>query len=107
MPFRDMTERLLALRTPAEIAVAPDGDAIAFSVHPAAAETGSHLPSEVWLLRGDGPADPADRRRQPGLVARRRAHRLPLRPIHARPPAAVHDDPRRRARARHDPPGVG
>jgi dipeptidyl aminopeptidase/acylaminoacyl peptidase len=56
MRFRDMTERLLALRTPAEIAVAPGGEAIAFSVHPAAADTGSHLPSEIWLLRGEGPA---------------------------------------------------
>ena len=58
MPYSDMTERLLALRTPAEIAVAPDGETIVFSVHPAAAENGSHLPSELWLLRGDGPAVP-------------------------------------------------
>ncbi len=56
MPFRDMAERLLALRTPTEIAIAPDGETIAFSVHPAAAATGSHLPSELWLLRGGGPA---------------------------------------------------
>ncbi|MGZ6273953.1 MAG: hypothetical protein ACXWM8_06655, partial [Candidatus Limnocylindrales bacterium] len=56
MPFSDMTERLLGLRTPAEIAVAPDGETIVFSVHPAAAAAGSHLPSELWLLRGEGPA---------------------------------------------------
>jgi dipeptidyl aminopeptidase/acylaminoacyl peptidase len=56
MPFSDMTERLLALRTPAEIAVAPGGETIVFSVHPATAETGSHLPSELWLLRGGGSA---------------------------------------------------
>lgn len=56
MPFSDMAERLLALRTPAEITVAPDGETIVFSVHPAAAATGSHLPSELWLLRGEGQA---------------------------------------------------
>ena len=56
MPFSDMTERLLALRTPSEIAVAPDGETIVFSMHPAAAATGSHLPSELWLLRGNAPA---------------------------------------------------
>ena len=44
MAFVDMAERLLALRTPGEIAIAPDGETIAFSVHPAAARTGSHLP---------------------------------------------------------------
>ena len=55
MPYSDMAERLVALRTPGEIAVSPDGETIAFSVHPAAADVGSHLPSELWLLRGDGP----------------------------------------------------
>ncbi len=57
MPFSDMAERLVALRTPAEIAIAPDGETVVFSVHPAAAEAGSHLPSELWLIRGDGPAN--------------------------------------------------
>ncbi len=57
MAFVDMAERLLALRTPGEIAVAPDGETIAFSVHPAAARTGSHLPSEIWLVRPGGEAE--------------------------------------------------
>ena len=56
MPFSDMAERLVALRTPGEIAIAPDGETVVFSLHPAAADAGSHLPSELWLLRGDGPA---------------------------------------------------
>jgi Tol biopolymer transport system component len=56
MPFSDMAERLVALRTPGEIAIAPDGETVGFSLHPAAADAGSHLPSELWLLRGDGPA---------------------------------------------------
>jgi dipeptidyl aminopeptidase/acylaminoacyl peptidase len=56
MPFADMAERLIALQTPSEIAVAPDGETIVFAVHPAAAPTGSHLPSDLWLLRpGDTP----------------------------------------------------
>ena len=54
--FADMTERLFALRTPGELAIAPDGATIAFSVHPAAAPTGSHMPSDVWLLAPDGEA---------------------------------------------------
>jgi dipeptidyl aminopeptidase/acylaminoacyl peptidase len=58
MPYADMAERLLALRTPGEIAVAPDGRTLAFSVHPAAARSGSHLPSEVWLLRDGEAATP-------------------------------------------------
>jgi len=58
MPYADMAERLLALRTPSEIAIAPDGRTIAFSVHPAAARQGSHLPSEIWLLpRAGGEAN--------------------------------------------------
>ena len=59
MPYAEMAERLLALRTPGEIAIAPDGLTVAFSVHPAAAQRGSHLPSEIWLLE--------QARREPGL----------------------------------------
>ena len=54
--FADMTERLFALRTPGELAISPDGRTVAFSVHPAAASSGSHLPSDVWLLPLDGEA---------------------------------------------------
>ena len=79
MPFSDMAERLVALRTPGEIAIAPDGETVVFSLHPAAADAGSHLPSELWLLRGDGPATLLTDGSDPGLVARRRQDRVPAR----------------------------
>jgi hypothetical protein len=59
MPYTDMAERLLELRTPGEIAISPDGRAIAFSVLWATPPTVPPIPRRSPLtgrMAGRGPA---------------------------------------------------
>jgi dipeptidyl aminopeptidase/acylaminoacyl peptidase len=46
-------ELLLSVRTPAELAVAPDERSIAFALHPTVADAGSFVPSDVYRLGSD------------------------------------------------------
>jgi dipeptidyl aminopeptidase/acylaminoacyl peptidase len=43
-------EALLAVRTPAEIAMTPDGAKVVFTVHAAVSERDLSLPSDLWML---------------------------------------------------------
>jgi len=43
-------ERLLDVRTPAEIAFTTDGSRVAFAVHATVADIGSHPPSDLYLV---------------------------------------------------------
>ena len=43
-------ERLLDVRTPAEIAFAPDGSRVAFALHSTVADVGSFVPSDLYLM---------------------------------------------------------
>jgi len=45
-------ERLLDVRTPAELACSPDGSSLAFALHSTVADTGSFVPSSLWLVHG-------------------------------------------------------
>ena len=47
---------LLDVRTPAELAVSPDGTAIAFALHATVAAEGSFVPSDLYVV-GTGPSD--------------------------------------------------
>jgi dipeptidyl aminopeptidase/acylaminoacyl peptidase len=49
-PRRPTPELLVEVRTPAEIAVAPDGARAAFSLHATVSERGPIAPSDLWLL---------------------------------------------------------
>jgi len=42
---------LLEVRTPAQVAVSPDGTAIAFALHATVADEGSFVPSDLYVLR--------------------------------------------------------
>jgi len=46
---RPFDEALLDTRTPAEYAVAPDGETIAFALQSTVDDEGRHFPSEIWL----------------------------------------------------------
>ena len=50
MGFIDMAERLVAVRTPGELAVAPDGRQVVFTLRSTVADRGSFQPSDLWLL---------------------------------------------------------
>ncbi len=56
-PHGPIDERLLDVRTPAEIAFAPDGSRVAFALHATVADVGPFVPSDLYLteLRGDEP----------------------------------------------------
>ena len=43
-------ELLLDVRTPAELAIAPDGGALAFALHATVADVGSFVPSDLYVL---------------------------------------------------------
>jgi dipeptidyl aminopeptidase/acylaminoacyl peptidase len=43
-------ERLLDVRTPTEIAFAPDGSSVAFALHSTVADVGSFVPSDLYLV---------------------------------------------------------
>jgi len=47
-------ERLLDVRTPAEIAFAPDGSRVAFASHSTVADVGSFVPSDLYVVDLDG-----------------------------------------------------
>ena len=49
-------ELLLDVRTPAELAVSPDGSAIAFALHATVADEGSFVPSDLYVV-GTGSSD--------------------------------------------------
>jgi WD40-like Beta Propeller Repeat len=51
-------ERLLDVRTPAEIAFSPDGSRVAFALHSTVADVGSFQPSDLYLIEGDGSPTP-------------------------------------------------
>jgi dipeptidyl aminopeptidase/acylaminoacyl peptidase len=48
-------ERLLDVRTPEEIAIAPDGERVAFALHATVTDSGSFVPSDLWTIEGDAP----------------------------------------------------
>ena len=56
-------ERLLDVRTPAELAVSPDGIKVAFALHATVADDGSFAPSDLYVIgrrpRRDGLRSPA------------------------------------------------
>ena len=43
-------ERLLEVRTPAELAFSPDGSRVAFALHATVADVGSHPASDLYLV---------------------------------------------------------
>jgi dipeptidyl aminopeptidase/acylaminoacyl peptidase len=47
---------LLGVRTPAELAISPDGNAIAFALHATVADEGSFVPSDLYVV-GTGPSE--------------------------------------------------
>jgi Tol biopolymer transport system component len=47
-------ERLLDVRTPAEIAFSPDGWRVVFALHATVADLGMFVPSDLYLIEGDG-----------------------------------------------------
>ena len=52
---RPTVDDLLNVRTPADIAVGPDGNVV-FSVHATVSERGVSIPSDLWSLDVDGRA---------------------------------------------------
>jgi dipeptidyl aminopeptidase/acylaminoacyl peptidase len=51
-------ERLLDVKTPAELAIAPDTSRMAFALHATVADAGSFVPSDLWIVEGDSPPVP-------------------------------------------------
>src|SRR5712691_3393891 len=49
-------ERLLDVRTPAELMFSPDGTGVAFALHATVADVGSFVPSDLYLVQADGDA---------------------------------------------------
>ena len=47
-------ERLLDVRTPAELGFAPDGSRVVFALHATVADIGSFVPSDLYLVDVDG-----------------------------------------------------
>ena len=47
-------ERLLDVRTPAELAFAPDGSRVAFALHATVADVGSFVPSDLYMVDVNG-----------------------------------------------------
>ena len=52
-PHVPIDERLLDVRTPAELAFSPDGSKVAFALHATVADVGSHPPSDLYLVDRD------------------------------------------------------
>jgi dipeptidyl aminopeptidase/acylaminoacyl peptidase len=55
MGFIDMAERLVAVRTPTDLAIGPDGRSVAFGLNAVVAEAGSHLAGDLWMLSLEDP----------------------------------------------------
>ena len=51
-------ELLLDTRTPAELALSPDGSKLAFSLHATVADVGSYVPSDLYVVDTGSDADP-------------------------------------------------
>jgi dipeptidyl aminopeptidase/acylaminoacyl peptidase len=51
-------ELLLDVRTPAELAFSPNGSRVAFSLHATVADTGSFVPSDLYVVEAAGEAQP-------------------------------------------------
>jgi dipeptidyl aminopeptidase/acylaminoacyl peptidase len=51
-------ESLVDVRTPAELAVSPDGGTLAFTLNPTVADLGSFVPSDIYLTQTDKPETP-------------------------------------------------
>jgi len=51
-------ELLLDVRTPAELAISPNGSRIAFALHATVADVGSFVPSDLYVVRADGDQQP-------------------------------------------------
>jgi dipeptidyl aminopeptidase/acylaminoacyl peptidase len=51
-------ELLLAVRTPAELAFSPDGSKVAFALHATVADTGSFVPSDLYVVEAAGETQP-------------------------------------------------
>ncbi len=49
-------ERLLDVRTPAELAFSPDGSRVAFALHATVADVGSHPPSDLYVVEAGSDA---------------------------------------------------
>ena len=103
-------ERLLDVRTPAELGFAPDGSRVAFALHATVADIGSFVPERSLpggCRRRRSRADDGwvVERSNAGLGARWRPTGVPVGSHHAGASAAVHDDPGRRPGARGFVPG--
>jgi dipeptidyl aminopeptidase/acylaminoacyl peptidase len=48
-------DRLLDVWTPGELAFTSDGSSVAFALHATVADTGSFLPSDLWMIEGIAP----------------------------------------------------
>ena len=90
-------ELLLDTKTPAELALSPDGSTLAFSLHATVADVGSYVPCDLYVgghrirRRADAAHRRGVRRRAAGLVARRFPAGVPVRSDHVGPSVAVHD----------------
>ena len=89
-------ERLLDVRTPAEIAFAPEGSRVAFALHSTVADVGSFVPSDLYVVDVDGGepvrlTDGAWSDRTPVWSPDGRTVGVPVRPDHAGASAALHD----------------
>jgi len=51
-------ELLLGVRTPAELALCPDGSTLAFALHATVADEGSFPPSDIYLVNTDATTEP-------------------------------------------------
>ena len=51
-------ELLLDVRTPAELAISPDGSRIVFAAHATVADVGSFPPSDLYLAAAEDPSEP-------------------------------------------------
>ena len=63
-------ERLLDVRTPAELAFAPDGSRVAFALHSTVADVGSFVPSDLYVVDVGG-GDPVKLTEGHGAIGRR------------------------------------
>ena len=53
-PRLPTAERLLDVRTPAELAISPDGARVAFALHATVADEGCSVPSDLYMIDTGG-----------------------------------------------------